>query len=390
MPVLDDVVARILDGARRPAVVVTDLDVQVDVVDTVVRRIGEPLPEHQLRMVLLVTRNAETLRTDVSRIANLRWSRMVGCVLAEADAVATLRAHPSWPGIDDLDARLEQGAATTRIDFRSRLEVAPVLLALARSVAAPVRTGPGGLRVAGAVAPPADPTYVGSYDVEDERPPDVVLGDPDPTTLPSSPVLGRAPTRVGVGELDVPLDEAVYNPIGFRREWTRGMVDLPAGTRLDVALVRGLRDAQGARLANGHDPRLAAGLAMCGIPTEQIEDPAERERHSVRTRRAALTTHSTLFWRARLAERAGVRFDPFPAAVSVTSSGDPDEDTDLRLALHYSGADLVVIPDDAIGPTETYVATPPPGSHAHRSDRTPDEIVASGGLVYATRPRSVG
>ena len=388
MPVLDDVVARILDGARRPAVVVTDLDVQVDAADTVVRRVGEPLPDHQLRMVLLVTRDAETLRTDVSRIGDLRWSRMVGCVLAAADQVATVRAHPSWPGIDDLDARLEQGAATTRIDFQGRLEVAPVLLALARSVAAPVHTGPRGLRVAGSVVPPADPTYAAAYDVEDQRPPDVVLGDHDREALPSSPVLGRPPTRVAGGDLAAPLDEAVYHPIGFRRAWSVGMVDLPAGTVLSPALVRDLRDAQGVRLAPGHDPRLAAGLAMCGIPTEQVDDPVKRERLSVRTRRAALMTHSVLFWRARLAERAGVRFDPFPAGVTVTTQTDPDEDPDLRLALHYSGADLVVIPDDVEGPTECFVATPPSGSHAHRSDRTPDEIVAAGGLVYLTRPRS--
>ncbi len=396
-PSVDDVVARHLAGARRPAAVVTDLPVTVDAPETVVCAVGAPLPDGQLRTVLLVTADVESLRTDVSRLGDLRWARMVGCVVAEAAAALPLRPHPSWPAVADLDARLEGGLASARIDFAARLEVEPVLVSFARTAAAPVLTGPGGLRVAGAVTPPADPTYAASYDVDDERPADVVLvgGDGDDAhgkDLPVSPVTGRAPTVVAAAEVGAPLDEAVYNPAGFRRAWTRGMVDLPADTLLSPALVRDLRDVQGVRLAPGSTARLAAGLAMCGILTEQVDDPRERERLSVRRRREALRTHSTTAWRARLAEAAGVRFAEHPADVVVTSD-ETDVVTDLLLARRYSGADLVVVPDDDEAATECFVsgwAAPPAGACAHAADRTPGEIVATGGLIYLTRPRSAG
>ena len=192
---LDDVVARLLDGARRPAAVVTDLPVHVEAPDAFVSAVGEPLPPGQVRTVLLVSADVETLRTDVSRLGELRWARMVGCVVADADAAPSLRPDPSWPPLVDLDARLEDRVASARVDFAARLEVVPVLMSFARAAAAPVLTGPGGLRVAGAVVPPADPTYVGAYDVDHERPADVVLvdGGAGGEDLPTSPVTGRAP-----------------------------------------------------------------------------------------------------------------------------------------------------------------------------------------------------
>jgi len=385
------VVARLLDGARRPAVVVTDLDVRLDAPDTVVRRVGERLPEGQQRTILLVSADAETLRTDASRVGDLRWARMVGCVLVDHDAAPVLRPHPSWPALVDLDARLERGIGATRLDFAARLEVAPVLMGFVRHVAAPVRTGPGGLRVAGRVVPPADPTYAASYDVADERPADVLVveaagaSDSEPET---SPVLGRAPVALTHEEVGAPLDEALYRPTGFRRSWTRPMIDLPPGTTLSAALVRDLRDAQGARLPPDADPRLVAGLAMSGVPTVRHDDPVERERHSVRTRRAALLEHSTTAWRARLAERAGVRFEEHPGEV-VLSTQDPDEVTDLLLARRYSGADLVVLPEPGHdAETERFVTEPPPGVTLHARGRTAAEVVEAGGLVYVARPRS--
>ncbi len=386
------VVSRLLDGARRPAVVITDLDVPFDAPDTVVRRIGEALPEGQQRTLILVSADAESLRRDASRLGNLRWARMFGCVVVEAEAVPVLHPHPSWPALVDADARLEGAIASSRIDLAARTEAAPILMAYAASAAAPVRPGPGGLRVAGDVVPPVDPTYAARYDVDDERPADVVIGVATDALAPS-PVLGRAPTRVSPVAAGVPLDEAVYNPIGFRRTWTRPMVDLPSGTVLTPGLISSLRDAQGVRLAPDADPRLAAGLAMCGIVTEQIDDPLERERHSVRTRRTALLEHSTTAWRARLAATAGVAHDPFPDEVTSTTEV-PDEVTDLLLARRYSGADLVVLPDDADaddGETECFVAgsaVVPPGALLHARGRTPAEIVTSGGTVYVTHARS--
>ena len=386
----DDVVARLLEGARRPAAVVSDLPLRVTAPDTVVCRVGEPLPEGQIRTVILVAADIETLRVDASRLGNLRWARTLGCVVADTSTVVGMRPHPSWPVVHDLDARLEGRVASTRIDFAARLEVAPVLMAFAQATA-PVLPGPGGLRVAGAIVPPADASYAAAYDVDDERPADVVL-TAAPTDLPVSPVIGRAPTQVDPAEVGVPLDEAVYNPIGFRRDWTRPMLDLPDDAVLTPALVASLRDVQGVRLAAGASERLRAGLAMAGVPTEQVDDPLERERHSVRTRRAALLAHSTTAWRARLAAVAGVRFEEHPAAVVVTTET-PDEVTDLMLARRYSGADLVVLPDEDSNDrgTECFTAPTaslPAGAVVHARGRTPAEIVASGGTVYVTHARS--
>jgi hypothetical protein len=143
------------------------------------------------------------------------------------------------------------------------------------------------------------------------------------------------------------------------------------------------------RLPAGADPRLVAGLAMSGVPTEQVDDAAERERRSVRTRRAALLEHATPAWRARLAELAGVRLEEHQEDV-VCSTDVPEEVTDLLLARRYSGADLVVLPDpghDEV--TEAYVAAPPPGAVLHARGRTPEQVVAAGGVVYVGRPRSV-
>ncbi len=387
------VVARLLEDVRRPVAVVTDLDLEIPTVADgpafEVHPVRATLPADTFRTVVLVTADVATLRTDVSRLGNLRWARMVAVVVAESATVLTVRPHPSWPGIAGIDARLDGTCAVTRLDFAARLEVAPVLLALARTAAAPVRTGPGGLRVAGDVVPPADPTYAASCGADDKLPADVLVtaDRTAETATATSPVLGRAPVVVHSDDVGRPLDEAVYNPIGFRREWSRGMVDLPADTRLTPALVADLRDAQGVRVDVGADPLLLAGLAMSGVPLEQVDDPDERERRSVRARRAALLQHSTTAWRARLAERAGVAYDVFPDEVAI-STDDPAEVTDLLLARRYSGADLVVLPDDDLAGTECFVTTPPAGVVVHDRGRTPAEIVAAGGLVYVTHARS--
>lgn len=98
------------------------------------------------------------------------------------------------------------------------------------------------------------------------------------------------------------LDERVFNPVGFRPGWDRGVVSLPPGP-LTPALVAGLRDAQGVRVGPGADARTVAGLAMAGVPLVgpayaevDLDDPLAREEHSLELRRAALDEHGSIDW----------------------------------------------------------------------------------------------
>lgn len=385
---VDEAVRNALDGTRRPALVVSDLTMSVDDAEIVVRPVRAALDDQRFPTTLLVVADVEELRRTVSVLggpAGLARSRFVGVVVADASTPLLLRPHPSWVRAVDVDARLVGGAAVTTIEFETRLDVVPVLVALARAASLPVTSGPAGVWLGGTVAPPVDPVFATFYSADVECPPDVMTGGPGP--YDESPVTGRSPLAVvNPGE---PYDEAVYNPCGFRRQWSRGMVDLAPDTELSPALVAGLRDAQGVRLSAGAEERLVIGLAMSGVPSKQHDDPAARERASVRTRREALLAHATFAWRSRLGNDAGVRHDLFLCDVTLTTD-EPHEVTDLLLARRYSGADLVVLPDDPDGPTECFVSVPPAGAVVHDRDRTPEEIVAAGGLVYVTRPASAG
>jgi len=104
-------------------------------------------------------------------------------------------------------------------------------------------------------------------------------------------VVARRPDR---------LDERVFNPIGFRPDWDRGVVDLPPGPPT-VGMVASLRDAQGVRV-EGPSPTVDA-LAMAGVPLVgpafdpvDLDDPLAREEHSLVLRRAALDAHGSIDW----------------------------------------------------------------------------------------------
>lgn len=96
------------------------------------------------------------------------------------------------------------------------------------------------------------------------------------------------------------LDLRVFNPIGFRTSWDRGVVDLPSGPP-SAAMVASLRDAQGVRVT-GPSPT-ADALAMAGVPlvgpgfaAVDLDDPLSREEHSLVTRRAAIDAHGSVDW----------------------------------------------------------------------------------------------
>ncbi len=322
-------VAAVVDGLKPPVLVLDGTLPEV------------PQPPSPYGAVVLVASDLVALRDALGDLPELGRARMIAVVVAEAGAPLSLRTRPTWPALQDLDARLEDGAAVTVAKFASRLDVADVLAGIAY---ADGRPGHDGLVVAR------------DYDPDDKVPPDVVIGA---RAVEESPVLGRRPAVVS-DPGPAPLDESLFNPRGFRREWTRGVVDIDPAWTATPALVEALRDAQGVRVQPGADERVVAALTMSGVPVvapgdgADLDDPDRREQHSLRQRRAALLEHSTLAWRQRLAERAGVTGPTFPSVtVAPDVSGDlvlvtptdeppaPDLVTDLLLARRYSGADLV-------------------------------------------------
>ncbi|MDO9457931.1 glycosyltransferase family 2 protein [Nocardioides sp.] len=319
-----DALATLLDGARLPALVLSDVELQHTPDETTVVEVADDKPEGHFRTVVLVATDVDDLRRQVLRVGATGWARVVGVVLADHDRVLTLRPDPAWPP----PAVVEAQVGWTRIEFAERLEVLPVLRALARG-AAPAAWGHGGLRVAREREPFDDPAT--------KHPPDVVVEPPTPPVV--SEATGRAPVSVLLADRPETVDEGVYNPIGFRREWTRPVVDLDPHSPISPSLVRDLRDAQGVRLAPGHDHSLVAGLAMSGIPLLVADPPAwlpvtddevslddalRREELSVRQRRAALTDHSLVAGRVGLATTARVRPVGFPSVSILLPTRRPD------------------------------------------------------------------
>ncbi len=277
-------VGRVVEGLKPPVAVVGDPS-------------APPADGPPYGSVVVTAADLAALRTALPDLPELGRARMVAVVVADATAPLALRTDPRWPDLQDLDARLEDGAAVTVARFTSRLDVAEVLTGIAYADGGPAH---GGLVVAA------------SYDPDDKVPPDVVTRD---VPTPESPVLGRPPVVVTDGGPE-PLDESLFNPDGFRRDWDRGVVDLDPSWWPSPALVDRLRDVQGVRVPAGADPRLVAALAMSAVPLvapgeeSVLADPAAREAHATAQSRAATLEHGTGAWRRRLAERAGVRVAP--------------------------------------------------------------------------------
>lgn len=391
-PVTRHPIEAALDGLKRPTLLLTDSELEVAADGVSVVRLGVPAPAPPFGSVVVAVSDLAALRDSIAELPALGRARMVGVVVADAGAPLPLRIRPAWPSLQDLDARVEEGGAVTVARFASRLDVAEVLNGIGYAKGHP---GHDGLVVAR------------DYDPDAKVPPDVVVG-----AAPSeeSAVLGRAPAVV-TDPGPAPLDETLFNPSGFLREWTRGVVDLDPAWTATPRLIAQLRDAQGVRVTDGADQRVVAALAMSGVPLVArgdeagLDDPQHREEHSVQQRRAALLEHSTFAWRCRLAERAGVRGPAYPpVSVAPDLTGDlvltmpgedpphPDLVTDLLLARRYSGADLV---GAGRGRTEAYGAVVPGDpvlldrSWCRRIGTDPTRLLeavrAAGGTDYRTR-----
>ena len=335
-----------LAGLKTPALVLSDVPLGLDLPDVHEARPSDSLTP-PYKTVLLVASDPVELRLQVSRLPQLGWARMVGVVVEYADRTLVPAPAPGWPEVWRLDAGVVDGVATTVLRFASRLDAEGVLLALARTAGSPAPRGNDGVYVARAGGLPVDPTAVETYAPDAVTPASFVVRGHGDGELETSPVLAHAP--VAVAEFD-PIDEGLFNPIGFRADWTRGVVPLPDAP-LTPLLIAELRDAQA--VETPADRRLCAVLSMAGVPLADapfLDDPAAREDQSIRARREAMLEWSTAAWRARLAGREWpTLFDH----LEVTGDPNPEQLTDLLLARHYSGADVVVLPTDG-GPTECY------------------------------------
>ncbi len=201
----------------------------------------------------------------------------------------------------------------------------------------------------------------------------VAAQPPQPT---AHHVIDRAPTIVTDPGLD-PVDELVFNPVGWRKDWDRPVIDLlklaPGPAGVTEAVVENARAHQGVRVDLGRDtPADVLRLALAGVPllvsgdgvvapelaellesTPDLDDALAREEYSLRVRRATFDHHSTLAWRSGLAARAGVRHAGLPAVSVLLATMRPqqldfalgqvaaqrDADVELVLATHGFAAD---------------------------------------------------
>ncbi|WP_232677276.1 hypothetical protein [Nocardioides sp. R-C-SC26] len=326
-----------LSGARFPALVVTDRrvdDVRAEnadrpAADVVVVPLGDARPDVQVRTVVLDVADVAVLRSAAAGRA-MGSARHLRCVVRSASQALTPRLHPMWGAAVSLECSLDDGAATTTLELGERRPVLEVWRALAAPLGA---IGPEGLRVLPAGVP---------YDADAKVPPDLI-GPPVPGSVGSdgeaapaeSHVLARRPVVLDVGAIEpfAPIDEAVFNPVGFPRAASEPEIDLPAEAVLTPEWAARLRRHVAVRVpASMADTRLAAGLAMSGVPlvapddaAQMLADPLRREEHSVLLRRGALMEHSTFAARRRVAARAGVRDTGWPSVSLLLATRRPEQ-----------------------------------------------------------------
>jgi hypothetical protein len=372
-----------------------------------VHRLTDRVPRRQdSEAVLLVVHDLVDLRLAATGIGQVGTASTVAVVFErETPRLPAVVCQPGWPALEE--ARVLRGPRPhVLLRFADPVPARSVVLHLARSSAAsgtssstwPVlgvrRDEPGRW-------PPNDPAAVVAgpkrlFGAAGDFPPDLVIAEdapaPDSLDLDPHPVLGRVPVVVRAeadlswaelvslqeaqgrealarrGPLSLgPVDEMLFNPMGFDREPVGRAVPLRA--RSDGALVAGRGSDTELVVADGHGRvsdsdlpalrrlpgldvdwsggagpqaycRALVRLACAGVPLvaaitpdwarellsapllaalqeePDLTDPLRREEHSVRVRRAALAHHATSAWRRSLAGAAGAQQSP-PESVSV-------------------------------------------------------------------------
>lgn len=323
--------------------------------------------------VLVVAADRSRLRRMASAVPLLGQCKVVACWLTDAPTPWVLVPRPEWPRLVHLAAR-EAGdrGVLTVARFASGARAQLVVMEMARQAAGQGDTTHGGLVVSYAGRPAAPgldarsvllPDVSGAGDTERDVPPDVVIarrgGD-----VAEHHVIDRAPTVV-TDPGPEPVDERVFNPIGFRKDWDHPVVDLPRISPGPVTegVVAAARGFQGVRLPVETPTADLLALAISGVPLVtdgvldvspplaaaldapvDLDDPLRREEHSLVVRRAAFDHHSTLAWRSALASRAGVRHVGLPPVSALLATRRPEMlDFALRQVARQRGAEVELV-----------------------------------------------
>ena len=327
--------------------------------------------------VLVVAADRARLRRMASAVPLLGQCKAVACWLTDAPTPWVLVPRPEWPRLVHLAAR-EAGdrGVLTVVRFASGARAQLVVMEMARQAAGPGDGTHGGLVMSYAGRPAAPgldaravllPDVTGAGEAERDVPPDVVVARRG-GEVAEHHVIDRAPTVV-TDPGPEPVDERVFNPIGFRKDWDHPVVDL---SRLVTGSGRGpvtedvvaaARGFQGVRLPADTRTADLLALAISGVPLVtsgvldvapplaaaldadvDLDDPLRREEHSLAVRRAAFDHHSTLAWRSALASRAGVRHVGLPPVSALLSTKRPEMlDFALRQVARQRGAEVELV-----------------------------------------------
>ncbi|WP_210503185.1 glycosyltransferase family protein [Nocardioides xinjiangensis] len=327
--------------------------------------------------VLVVAADRARLRRMASAVPLLGQCKAVACWLTDAPTPWVLVPRPEWPRLVHLAAR-EAGdrGVLTVARFASGARAQLVVMEMARQAAGPGETTHGGLVVSYAgrpAAPGLDARSVLLADVADagdgarDVPPDVVVASRG-GEVAEHHVIDRAPTVV-TDPGPEPVDELVFNPVGFRKDWDHPVVDLArlvtgsgrgpvtedvvAAARAfqAVRLPTDTRTADLLALASAGVPLVTSGVLDVAPPLAEaldadvdLDDPLRREEHSLAVRRAAFDHHSTLAWRSALASRAGVRHVALPPVSALLATRRPEMlDFALRQVARQRGAEVELV-----------------------------------------------
>ena len=328
--------------------------------------------------VLVVAADRARLRRMASAVPLLGQCKAVACWLTDAPTPWVLVPRPEWPPLAHLVARPagERGVLTVA-RFGSGARAQLVVMEMARQAAGPGDTTHGGVVVAYAGRPAApgldarSPLLADVADAAEESrdvPPDVVVARRDAShglSVAEHHVIDRAPTVVTEPGPE-PVDERIFNPVGFRKDWDEPVISVAGPVTEDV--VAAARAHQGVRLTAETSTADLLALAASGVPlvgvdvarlTESgfaprlvdalaaevdLDDALRREEHSLAVRRAAFDHHSTLAWRSALASRAGVRHVGLPPVSALLATKRPEMlDFALRQVARQRGAEVELV-----------------------------------------------
>ena len=344
-PGLPDAVRAFVDQDGEQVVLATRAAPAADLGEVLVLQLPVPTAKGRYARVLVTVADRADLRAAVLPHA-VRAPVVAVWIVAMASSPG-LVARPEWPPMRSFRAQPVAGGYLVVARFEQPVRAANVIRELGRLAVWPAPEGTGGLVVDDGSGPAVTLE-------ESDVPPDLVLRPTGP--LVPHHVTGRAPIGLPTtgGPFSVgPLDERVFNPIGFETD-----VDGPVVTLESLAvdeptekLLSSLRQSLGVEadtLDDVRSARLVAGLAMAGVPLSvtsvgpevvallgekvtaaltspvRLDDPLTREEHSVVLRRAALRSFSTGAWRRQLAGLAGVRVAGDPSVTVVLATKRPD------------------------------------------------------------------